>query len=693
MKEETKFRCCRFPALNNNKLLFESKINYTFCKNCGNIFLKSPTGIINHTVKSSNKKKPVEFNPIEIINSMKKKTEAEYPFLNEEYNIGKNNKEEIFKSINSYLNYRDFILSSLNKIMSIADYSDLIFYQSLFYIDTYLSHNITEKMTEKIILYYLIGFFLISSKTKETDIYEPDLDSFLFIKKNIYLSLEKIAYYEVICLQTIKYNIFCYSAYDWISELSSIGFIFDCEINKNNEIIIIKGHRHSIINTIYKYCMKILLNVTTKNIFIKYSPMYIAFSLIRISREKFLDKNIINNNLYNNLINLFGVNFEDYKTCYEELKSEIKVKNFKLKEINENAENYDSCKNWNISSKPNNNINNKMKSSTELLNLQEMLINPKNEDKERINTEKYINYKNINNENKEVTNDDKKKENINSIKLKDYNSTNNKDENIIIYDENNEEKNNDMSNPKLDLIESNDNLIFPNRSKIKGNQRTLINFGNKEHLFIDCDRKSYFKSNKNLNSINNYIEGNSSFNKKTNNCESKENSSNSFLKSSSKSLNKVKVKKSISLNLSDKRQYIINSFKNDNDKKEKLNTMKKSLFFENVNKKNIIKKNSIDILNSKRAIKLSNFIPNLENVDNLNNEENNSIKEGFRNTELSLRNNCKSKEKSINSLAGKETKIIIANKRNLSNKQIKRIKSKFNNINENNKVNNIKWKK
>ena len=39
-----------------------------------------------------------------------------------------------------------------------------------------------------------------------------------------------------------------------------------------------------------KYIKKMLLNIALKNILVKYSPMYIAFSLIQIAREKYLDK-------------------------------------------------------------------------------------------------------------------------------------------------------------------------------------------------------------------------------------------------------------------------------------------------------------------------------------------------------------------------------------------------------------------
>ena len=81
--------------------------------------------------------------------------------------------------------------------------------------------------------------------------------------------------------------------------------------------------------------MKNLLNITVKDIFIKYSPMYISLSLIQTAREKYLDKNHINSKLFYDLINLYGVKFDDYKKCYNEIKLELEEKS---DEMNENLE-------------------------------------------------------------------------------------------------------------------------------------------------------------------------------------------------------------------------------------------------------------------------------------------------------------------------------------------------------------------
>ena len=766
MKDEKKIICCNYQ-FSNNKILLDPNINHSFCEKCGSILIKSETGNIYYTVKSKQKKRETEFSPIEVIKSMKKKTEEDYPFLNEDFNINNNekdDKENIINSINIYLKHRDFILSCLQKIMNILDFSDLIFYQCLFFIDTYLSHTITEEMTEKIILYYLVGYFLIAAKSKEND-YDPNLEPFCHIKKGIYLNIAKIVYYETLCLKTIKYNIFSYSAYEWISELSFIGFVFDCEINKDSEIIVINGHRHLIINTIYKYCMKLLLNLTIKKIFIKYSPMYISFSLIQISREKFIDINYINNNLYNTLLNLYGISFEDYKKCYEEIKNEIdqnddiifEIYNKEnLKEINHNNENYDSCKNLNINKKSiiqKTNASSKMESTDHIMNLKTKSIkskfienknniiinednklnlvdvisnseNNKENDSSSNNKENNINdnknYLN-NNENKlkykeksindcnnflneennnntiyldnDTLNNDKsnikliiKNLNINKNIIKNndndeinINSNSNKeddnnelkkidkeeslDDNIIVYDEKTPEKNNEIYIPKLDFIENNTTTTIKPRNRLKKKYITSTNERYKNTLFIN-KKINEFKSNTNLPNIYNSFDKSYLYQKNANNSKSIDKNQNIFLKTNIKSNNQIKIHKTIYSNTFDKRKkYVLNithSSKKECPKKDILDSVKKSLFFDNLNKK----KHSIDILNMNGKFKLSNLIPNLamsyENFKNIK-LKNNSISKG---------NKSMSKKK-IKSY--QLYKLPITSKRNQSNKQLKKI--------------------
>lgn len=676
----------------SDKNIIKPNKNYSFCEKCGSILIKDGNNNICYTIKPKQKQKPIEFNPIEIIKSMKKKTDLDYPNLNNEYNIGegdKYNKENIIKSINLYLKHRKMIILTLQKMMKMLDFSDLIFFQTLFYIDNYLSHNMTEDFSEKKILYYLVGYFLCSAKLKETDIYEPSLDSFCCLKKKIYLTVEKIAYYEVICLQSIKYNVFSYSAYDWICELNTVGYVFNCEINKNNSIILINGHRHSILNTISKYALKTLLNVTIKDIFIKYSPMYIAFSLIQIAREKYIDKKNIYPKLYYNLISLYGVNYKDYRNCYKELKNEIEEKQIESNEIldTEKKINKDILDNELLKKISNDDtsatsnyckmdknvvVSNKLKSSNVIPSipfLKENLIKM-DEKKEEIKNEK-----NDNNENKNDNIDNNNDELILNL---------NDDEPKSISDENKVKSSNEL------------NHILPK---------------NKNKLFIDCNNNAY-KSNSNLPKINLLFESSIKqtdiTNDKTNAQNLKYSSSkqvvinNKFLKTNQKTLNPIKKKNTMIV--SDNKRYFQSNFSNNKASgfkpKEDLDSMKKSLFCGNTNNNN--KRNSKEAIvildNTRNKMKSSSMMPQIQNLENLVQEDikdirdiEEEIKNNYNNinNDNKKREKCKSKEKSKNNLVGKETKTIVSNRRNQSTNNRKK---KTINNDLTNSTNNLKWK-
>ena len=341
--------------ISTNKTILKSDIDHSFCDKCGCILLKDDKGKIHYSLKAKHNRLPYDLSPITIIKNMKKKTDENTPFIYEEYNINKADKyiiEKTLKSIDIYLKHRKMLLLTLQKLIKAFDYCDMIFYHSLFYLDTYLSHHMTEEISEKKLLYYLIGFFLCSVKFKEVDAFEPPLNTFFDLSKEIYLTANKIAYYEVLCLKKINYNVFSYSAYDWLLQLISNGIVFNVEINKDNEIVLIKGHRHSVINAINKYAIKLILNLTNKNIFFKYAPMYMAFSLIQLAREKYLDKDLIKQKLFYDLVNIYGITPGDYIKCYGEIKVEMHSENDKspkeeeshnLKDRNEN-ENLDELK-------------------------------------------------------------------------------------------------------------------------------------------------------------------------------------------------------------------------------------------------------------------------------------------------------------------------------------------------------------
>jgi hypothetical protein len=183
-----------------------------------------------------------------------------------------------------------------------------------------------------------------------------------------------------------------------------------------------------------------------------------------------------------------------------------------------------------------------------------------------------------------------------------------------------------------------------------------------------------YKSNDNLPKVNQILNHNSSLKNHLNTelknleknvkCNSSKEIANSFLKTNHKPLNPIKNKRAIN-NTEDKKYSInanckcfieTNGFK----PKEELNLMKKSLFFGNhkelasLDVSNGLKK-SYDFATS--ASTLSHTI-----MDNNNNNGNQNKKRGL----------CKSKGKSNNNLAGKDTKVYIPNKRNQSTNQIKR---------------------
>ena len=324
----------------SNKEIFQSDINHSFCEKCGCIIIKHIHGNIFYTLKSNKKQKEMEINPIMIIKSMKKITEENYPYI---YNIY-NNPDILYnfkndKKLHMYLKKRKMILIKLQNLMKTFDYCDMIFYQCLFFLDTYLFQDIDEDMQENTILYYLVGYFLCSLKLKETDIIEPPLDSFFNLSKGVYLSPNKIAFYERLCLKRINYNIFSYSPYDWIIQLISNGIVFNNEVDASNEIILVKGHKHTLVNALNKYAIKLLLNLTSKKCFFKYAPMYIAFSIIILSREKYLDNRMIKPKLFHKLMDLYGVDYTKINKCYEELKLEMDLDNKKnAKDNNKNIE-------------------------------------------------------------------------------------------------------------------------------------------------------------------------------------------------------------------------------------------------------------------------------------------------------------------------------------------------------------------
>ena len=231
--------------------------------------------------------------------------------------------------------------------------------------------------------------------------------------------------------------------------------------------------------------------------------------------------------------------------------------------------------------------------------------------------------------------------------------------------------------PKLDLIENKEELIIPNKNKLKKNF-TITHYNSEKHCNLNNfnnNKLNIFNSNDDLPKINKHFDRSLSNSSNTKDSYSKDKKI-IFLKSNYKSLNPVKVKKYINIKITDKEKYLLNSNSKDDIKpKDELKTMKKSLFYDGSVNKYFMKTNFFEIMNKNGKKKLSNFIPKLSN-ENYIKEEINKFEineEKKKSDKMFIRNKFKSNRKLINNLAGKETKLYIANKRNLSNQQLNRI--------------------
>ena len=586
--------------ISTDENILNKKNKNSFCNKCGCIIIKNKDGSINFTLKPKHKQSPIEINPIDLIESMKKKTTFHYPNLNNEFNISEEelkNKEEIKESIDIYLKKRNIVLVILQKLMKIFDFNDIIFYQCLFFMDYIFSHKIKEDTPEKEIIHHVIGYFLCSTKMRETDTSEPPLQSFMNIKEDILLSKKKIAYYEILCLKSINYNIYSYSAYDWLIQLIGIGIVFDCEIDKNNSIIMVNGHRHTLLNSVNKSALKMLLNLTLNDIFIKYSPMYIAFSLVLISREKLLDPKLINQNLFNKLLKLYGICFDDYKKCYEELKT-ILDNNIVQDEKNEHEK-----KENNIPKNDKEKLKKKLIKKYSVENKYSSFFTAAQKINKRISLNNSKSQKDILvNETKKYPNEDtlKIKKLINPMKIcETANKTN--DKNILdyekIFEEKNQtsQKNNVLNKNNLKTI-NNFSIRLKKKSGRSNDSLTLINTKMNSDLESLKENKvsKDVKSSKALINIYN----NSSF-KMTN--------------SQEKNLNPIKFQNRINNNKLDKTLYKLNSTKKSLFKPNPINIINKNKIYIGRNSSNVISNHS-----KFEEIKINN---NLELRDK-NNENN-----------------------------------------------------------------------
>ena len=313
-----------------------NSVTYLYCQDCGNVSIKHNNNFI-FTIKPKPKQKRIEVNPIVVIRKMKENQNITFPNIDNIYNINhkKEKLEDIKKKVSIYSQKRKLLLFYLQIITKKLSYSDLSFYHTLLFIDLYFTHNIKEDMTEEDLLYLLVGFFLVASKFYETDIFEPEMYNFNNINSGILLSSKLILLYEMNCLKFLNYNIISYSTFEWLNVLISNGYIFEGEIDNNDYI-----------NEIHLYTLKLLIILTPKIIFIKYSPLYNAIAIVQICRENKIDESKINKEVFMKLLLLYDINYKKYENCYKEIKEELskdskatQIKIIKNKQTDDNTPN------------------------------------------------------------------------------------------------------------------------------------------------------------------------------------------------------------------------------------------------------------------------------------------------------------------------------------------------------------------
>ena len=526
---------------------------YFFCYKCGKLII-----VKNLKMYESITEGKLEYNPIKVINQM---------LSNQEFNNNKNNNKIYISDI--YIKNRDIFIHYIKQFCRIINYSKSIFYICLHLMDYYLIHEIKKEMTKREIALISLGFFLIAAKFNENDIYEPKLNLFCKIDKDIVISKKEIITSEIKVLKMMDYNVINYSIYDWLKILNKVGYVFDGKINmlKFEQI---------------KDKQKLLLRrIIHSDILYLYDSFKIALSIIHISMDNIFYTDKTNKELFDLFLTIFSKKFSDYESCY------IAIKTYIFNDFNQ-SKNEDEKNSINV----NKNEKDKTQSKKIIYLLNSMLI--KNKNKSKINKNENV----LNVLRKNIPNDEYKiRSNI---------------ENYYIS--------------KLNTIGKNQNS-YNNASKVFLSSFSSMNTN--KHLTIDCsnnniDSNSNFINRQQNQMISNY------FNSDNNICNIRLNNDiNNLLKKSRTSLsnspyeidkNKTKEKSKISL-----RKNLESMIKNKNIIKNfgiKLKNESKS------NYNNLMSiKGSMKLICKKNQIK--NFILKKDGFINWREGKNNSIQKNL----------------------------------------------------------------
>ena len=539
-----------------------------------------------------------------------------------------NFNEEVLKK---YEKNRNRILFYVHKLCTKLKYNDCSFYLCLYLLDTYLSRFYSDDITQKELFLVILGFFLISAKYIENDIFEPELQIFCNIEKSMLLTIEEILTSEVQCLTLINYNLYLYSVYDWLNILLSNGILFEDELKDKDEI-----------GDIYIYTQKLLTVITSKSYFYKYTSAQIAFSLIQLSREKYLSHNVeLSNKLYKLLISIYGIELSDYEECYKVIKNDLD----KYYEDEEEEEEENSTTNRNTisntktkSTLPNSNISITSKANTIEIN------KTKNISSNTLKEEKIINISNLNSERKNkfiLSQNSNKIKNFKGIENKfNFNIKDNSKNkfklnlsgltNFEVY-----KKRKLKSNEKQDQYSSNNSIdVLSTRSKkfsnykINNNNNSIHNTSIKSCNYVSKDDKNnldFYRNDKSL-----VLSGKNSKNNKTSFFN---NAPKLSIKNRATNINNINYINNINIY-----NEIINLYSGDKKKKMHKNSSSGLNFNfiyklndNNNNKNNTLKNNNYKVKKSlftlgnpsQGTVKFEYNIKNINNINNINNFNNN----------------------------------------------------------------------
>ena len=527
-----------------------------------------------------------------------------------------------------YCEKRNQILIYIHKLCTKLKYNDNSFYLSLYLADTFLSRIFSEDITEKELFLVVLGFFLISTKYIEDDIFEPEFGIFCNIEKSIPLTIDEIRTIEIQCLTLVNYNLYIFTTYDWLNILLNNGITFEFEI-KNTDIL----------DKIFLYTQKVLTVITSKKYFCKYTSMQMAFSIIHLSREKYINTNKkLSDILYKELIALYGVEFSDYEQCYKEIKKGISESD-EMEEEEEESNNMDIKRN-------NNNING---------NSLEINIIGSNGSK-TLSKEKDYNWDTISRKNRFKVSRDKNK--ATKYMRTDANATMKKkvlsspdEEGFGLQKIKYKLKNGDLNylkNHSLGVLDNfynskklGSNLISNSNNSLNNTSVKSCNYNvhnQSRHITVDCNvnDKNTILNEKRAKTNNNsiYINYDPQYSIKNNG----QNINNinyinniSIINETGNYYNK-KIQKNINSNSNSNFGYKINNIKNNNEIKSSTNhTLKKTLFnLNNIIPNQLNYEYNLNTINSNK-IKLGNNNGNkIQNVIILNNNNINIYKDNFK---------------------------------------------------------------